>query len=301
MKRILLITGLIFYFNSIIPQSNIPVVGVSDERPGKYGLRNAMVIASYDSEPVKADILIVNGRFEAVGQGLKFPEGTVEIDLEGKTIYPSFVDIYSNYGLAPPETKAADPMAAYSSRNQRSSSQVKPRVADYWNQGIHENFDASSEFKPDDKSASALRKAGFGSVVTFRKDGIARGTSALVSLAGDKTNKLVLKTPATTNYSFSRGKSGDSYPTAQFGSIALLRQMYLDAQWYHQLPDAFFYDNALEAIQDHKSLPHIFEVSDKQEVLRADAIGDEFGINYIVKEEGMSTSSLMLSKNLAFH
>jgi imidazolonepropionase-like amidohydrolase len=286
MKRILLIAGLIFYFNSVIPQSNIPVVGISDERPGKYGLRNAMLIASYDSEPVKADVLIVNGRFEAVGEGLEFPEGTVEIDLEGKTIYPSFVEIYSNYGLASTKANEADPMAAYFSRNQPSSSQDKPRVADYWNQGIHENYDVCNEFKPDNKSADILRKAGFGSVITFRKDGIARGTSALVSLAEGKANKLVLKSPATVNYSFSRGKSEDRYPLSQFGSIALLRQMYLDAEWYQQLPDAVFYDNALEALRDHKSLPQVFEASNKLEILRADAIGDEFGINYIIRGGG---------------
>ena len=40
-------------------------------------------------------LLIQEGRVINVGQGIKLPENTVLIDLEGKSIYPSFVDIYS--------------------------------------------------------------------------------------------------------------------------------------------------------------------------------------------------------------
>lgn len=285
MRTFLIIAGLAILFHPVIPQANVPVVGVSDERPGIYGLKNAKVVKAWDAEPVPADILIVNGRIDEVGSEIQFPEGTIEIDLEGKTIYPSFIDLYTNYGLPAKKSQASIPSFLSSSRSGPPQAE-KPRVADYWNQGIHENYDVTSEFKPDEKSADALRKAGFGSVVTFRNDGIARGTSALVSLADGKANKLVMKSSATANYSFSRGSSGDRYPGSQFGSIALLRQFYLDADWYRQLPEGVFYDNALEVVNELRSIPRIFEVNNKYEILRADAIGDEFGFSYIVKGGG---------------
>jgi len=270
-----------------VSQNNFPVEGISDERPGIYGLTGASVIMSYDSEPAELDILIVKGRIEAIARNIKFPKGTNIIHLEGKTIYPSFIDIYTNYGVSGNKTGAGDPGNISVRQMQRGGRQEgQSRVADYWNQGIHESYDVLSEFKPDEDEADEFRKAGFGAVLTFNDDGVARGTSALVSLADDKANKLVLKDRASANYSFNRGSSADRYPSSQFGSIALLRQFYIDSDWYAKLPGGYFYDASLEASKKNRSLPGIFEVQDNYEILRADAIGDEFGINYIVKGGG---------------
>jgi len=45
---------------------------------------------------------------------------------------------------------------------------------------------ASSLFVTDDTKAKSLREIGFGAVLTHQKDGIARGTGTLVSLANKK-------------------------------------------------------------------------------------------------------------------
>jgi len=47
-------------------------------------------------------------------------------------------------------------------------------------------------FKPTEKTAKGLRKEGFGTVLTFRADGIARGTSSMVTLGDDTPNKVML-------------------------------------------------------------------------------------------------------------
>jgi len=289
MKRIaLVIAGLCLLSGIAMSQNNYPVVGISDVRPGIYALTGAEVIMSYDSEPVETDILIVKGKIKTIGKNIKFPEGTTVINLEGKTIYPSFIDIYTSYGVPQQSREAANPMARFAAQMQRGvpAQQEEPRAADYWNQGIHESYDVLTEFKPDDDKADEYRKAGFGAVLTFKDDGIARGTAALVSLADDKANNVVLKDHASTNYSFNSGSSDDRYPSAQFGAIALLRQFYLDSDWYGKLPEGVFYDASLEALTSNRELPKIFEVDDKYEILRADAIGDEFGIRYIVKGGG---------------
>ena len=101
---------------------------------------------------------------------------------------------------------------------------------------------------------------GFGAVVTFKADGMARGTSALVTTGDGKANNLILKNKASANYSFTRGRSADIYPMAQFGIIALLRQLNYDAQWYKQLPPGYFHDDGLEAYISNSSLPQVFEV-----------------------------------------
>jgi len=287
-KIILLIAGICLLSGVAMSQDNHPTEGISDVRPGIFALSGADVIMSYDSEPVKTNILIVRGRIEAIGKNIKFPDGTRVINMEGKTIYPSFIDIYTTYGVPQRSRESADPVARFASQMQRggSTQQEEPRVADYWNQGIHESYDVLSEFKPDEDKADEFRRAGFGAVLTFKDDGIARGTAALVSLADDKANKVVLKDHASKNYSFNSGSSSDRYPSSQFGSVALLRQFYIDRDWYAQLPGGYFYDASLEASNNNRALPGIFEVRDKYEILRANAIGDEFGIKYIVKGGG---------------
>jgi imidazolonepropionase-like amidohydrolase len=274
-------------------QDVAPVVGVSDKRVEVYGFKNAHVVVDYQTTLDNTDILISNGRIEAIGTNIAFPKGTVIYDLTGKTVYPSFVDVYAgNYGIkSANQATETNPFAAFFSPPQmgRGGSQVpspEPRIADYWNDGIHASYDVSSEFIPDPKVAAEYRQIGFGSVVTFKADGIARGTSALVATGDGKANNMILKNETSANYSISRGHSADLYPFSEFGIIALLRQVNYDAQWYKQLPVGYYHDDGLEAFTSDLTLPQIFEVTNKLEILRADIIGKEFGINYIIKGGG---------------
>jgi imidazolonepropionase-like amidohydrolase len=272
-------------------QDNAPVIGVSDKRTEMYGLKNARVVADYQTTLENTDILISDGRIQAIGPNLSFPKGTIIVDLTGKTVYPSFIDAYApNYGIKNQAGKQdANPFAAFMNPGRRgssSSSGPEPRVADYWNDGIHASYDVLTEFIPDSKTADEYRQAGFGAVLTFKNVGIARGTSALVTTGEGKTNNIVVKGKAAANYSLLRGRSADLYPSSQFGIIALMRQINYDAQWYKQLPAGYFYDEGLEAYTVNLALPQIFEVGDKLQIIRADKIGKEFGINYIIKGAG---------------
>ncbi len=287
MKKILLLLGLLFLSRLAFPQDNYPVIGVSDERAEIYGLTNARVVVDYQQVLENTDILIVKGKIVSMGKDLSFPDGTVIRDLKGKYVYPSFVDIFSTYGVEQETRSQQNPMAMLMGGSQRGAPEAeKPRVADYWNQAIHESYNAVSEFAVDGTEAEKLRKAGFGTVAAFKNNGIAKGTSVLVTLSEKKAQEAVIIESASSNYSFNRGVSEDAYPTAQYGSIALLRQFHMDADWYSKLPEGYFYDASLEALKNNKSLPKIFEVGEKYEVLRADKIADEFGLKYIVKGGG---------------
>ena len=293
MRKLIYLLLLILPLNMTAQQDDAPVVGVSDKRAEVYGLRNARVFVDYQTTLEKTDILISNGRIEAIGTNLVFPKGTIVYDLTGKTVYPSFVDAYAgNFGIKT-QTPAADvnPYAAFMNPPQtgRGGSQAatpEARIADYWNDGINASFDISSEFIPDSRVAAEYRQIGFGALVAFKADGIARGTSALVTTGDGKANNVILKNKTSANYSIIRGRSADIYPASQFGIIALLRQVNYDAQWYRQLAPGYFHDDGLEAYTANLLLPQIFEVANKLEIMRVDRIGKEFGINYIIKGGG---------------
>ena len=298
MKQIFTFILILFALNLAAQEDNSPVTGVSDKRVDVYGLRNARVVVDYQTTLEKADILITNGRIMAVGTGLTFPKGTIVYDLAGKSIYPSFIDIYAaNYGVSVQTQQAGSPnpnAAVQQTQGGRTAQPAapEPRIADYWNDGINSSYNVSKEFIPDTRTAAEYRQSGFGAVVTFKADGIARGTSALVSTGEGKTNNVLLKNNTSANYSFTRGRSQDSYPASLFGIIALLRQLNYDAQWYSQLPAGYFHDDGIEAYSKNLALPQVIEVSNKLGIPRADLIGKEFGINYIIKGSGDEYQSL---------
>lgn len=275
-------------------QDYAPVTGISDKRPETYGFRNARIVVDYQTTLENTDFMISEGRIVSVGKNLSFPKGTAVIDLTGKTVYPSFVDAYAaNYGIRTQatagETNQLAQLMAIQQLTGRQTAQLpepEQRVAGYWNEGIKASYNVSDEFIPDSRTAGEYRQAGFGAVVTFKADGLARGTSALVTTAEGKTNSVLVKNKATANYSFNRGRSTDIYPASLFGIIALFRQFNYDAQWYKQLPAGYLHDDDIEACLANLSLPQVMEARNKLEILRADKIGKEFGIRYIMKGAG---------------
>ncbi|UHG89705.1 amidohydrolase family protein [Spirosoma oryzicola] len=275
----LLAAGLAY---SAVAQTTFPRNGVYDERPGLYAFTNATIVVDPQTTLQNATLLIRDGRVEAVGSNVSLPAGTVVADLKGKRIYPALIDIDSDYGM-PEIPQTGGPGGFRGGPPQLESTK---KGAYYWNQAVQPENNASLLFKATPAKADELRKLGFGAVLTHPHDGIVRGTGALVALADDRENTLVLKPNATAHYSFSKGTSRQNYPNSAMGSVALLRQAMYDADWYKRGGNKEQANLSLEALSRNLSLPAIFEVGDKLAVLRADKVGDEFGVQYIIKGSG---------------
>lgn len=258
-------------------QETFPVNGVADPRHGYYAFTDATIVKDAGTTLKNATLVIKDGRIIAVGTNVSVPKGAVEIKCSGKFIYPSFIDVYADYGTEVPERSGGF------SFGQPAQLESNSKGATGWNQAIKSEADAYKVFVADEKKAKPLRDAGFGTVLSHVRDGIARGTGTLVTLAEAKENLLILKDRASAHYSFNKGSSTQSYPSSLMGSIALLRQTFLDAQWYKNKPATEGYNMSLEAWNNNLSLPQFFEASDKWNSLRADRIGDEFGVQYIIK------------------
>ncbi len=265
-------------------QATYPLNDVADPKDGCYAFTNASIVKDAKTSLQNATLIIRQGKIEAVGNNITIPKDAVVIDCIGKFIYPAFIDIYSDYGINASDRQAAAGGAAAFFRTQQLTSNTKGAYG--WNQSIKSENEAYKIFSADDTKAKVLRDIGFGSVLTHQKDGIARGTGALVTLANQPDNFVLLKEKASAHYSFSRGTSAQSYPSSMMGSIALLRQTYLDAQWYKTNPVAEGVNLSLKSWNENQMLPQIFEANDKWNDLRADKIGDEFGVQYIIKGGG---------------
>ena len=263
--------------------------GPDDYREGVHAFTNATIFKNYNTKIEHATLLIRDGKVVEAGANVAIPKGAIVHDLKGKFIYPSFIDIYSSYGLPEPKRQPGN-------GNPQMETNIKGAYG--WNQAIHADYSAIKNFIADDKKADEFRKAGFGTVLTHMKDGIARGTGAVVTLATDKENNLVVKGDASAHYSFNKGTSTQDYPESLMGIIALLRQTYYDAEWYKGLKDKKEYNLSLEAWNNTQSLPQIFDaMHDWQNILRADKIGREFGVQYSIKGDGSEYQRIDEIKN----
>lgn len=268
----------------VLAQQTFPVNGVADPRTGCYAFTNATIVKDGQTTLSNATLIIREGKITAVGTSVTIPSDAVVVNCSGKYIYPSLVDIYTDYGMPTRETTSGTTRGFGGFFQQQFATNTKGAYG--WNQAIRSQFNASEVFATDPAKAKTLRDVGFGSVLTLDKDGIARGTGAFVTLSDLKENLVIVKQKATANYSFSKGTSTQSYPSSMMGSVALLRQTYLDGQWYKTNPAKEGVNLSLQAWNDNQSLPQVFDASDKWSVIRADRIGDEFGVQYIIKTGG---------------
>lgn len=264
-------------------QRSFPVNGVSDVRETVYAFTNATIVSDADRTLPNATLVIQKNKIIAVGNNVNIPKDAVIINCGGKYIYPSFIDIYSSYGIAVPRRTSGG--FNFSAPAQLTSN---TNGAFSWNQALKPQVNGSDLFSINDKDAGTWRAAGFGAVLTHQHDGIARGTGTLVTLANTSDQLVMLRDRASAHYSFSKGTSSQSYPSSLMGTIALLRQTYLNADWYKNLTDKSDEGRnlSLEAWNAQQDLPQIFEADDKWNDLRANRIAREFGKQYIIKGGG---------------
>jgi imidazolonepropionase-like amidohydrolase len=280
----ILFATLLTPFVSLIAQQTFPTPAPSDERSGLHAFTNATLYTDYKTRVEGATLLIRDGKIVAAGLNVTVPADAIKHDCTGKTIYPSFIDIYAaDYGLPAP---AAAPAGGGFGQSQQQTPADKKGAAYAWNEALKPEYSAAALFASDAKAAEEYRKQGFGSVLTHRADGISRGTGALVLLSDAREHELILNDRASHHLSLRKGSSRTPYPTSLMGTIALIRQTYLDGQWYKTEGYKLEKNLSLDAWNAAQNLPQIFEATEKLDILRIARLGEEFGVKYIVKSAG---------------
>ncbi|MEX2600117.1 MAG: amidohydrolase family protein, partial [Balneolaceae bacterium] len=247
-------------------------------------------------------LVIRNGIIEAVGNNVTIPADARVWDLAGKTIYPGFINAFSDVGMKDPRVEL-------------------DRGAQSWNPQLRAHLNAVDEFNPVEDGSSDLRSQGFTTALSAPPLGIFRGAAAVVELGeGSVANRLV-RSDVTQSASLSRSSEfGYGYPTSQTGVVALIRQTLYDADWYDRAHQAFENNprglkrpesNApLAALRDvvRGTKPILFSTHSDEEILRALRFADEFNITPWIKGNGneyklidvLSEQSVPLILPLAF-
>jgi N-acetylglucosamine-6-phosphate deacetylase len=254
--------------------STRPLDGLSDEVPNNYALVGATLVVDAQTTIDKGTLIVRNGKLHAVGAVDALPSDLRILDLSGKTIYPGFIDAYSETELDAPNGGAP-----------------------HWNSGVTPQASVSQEFKPAESEMATLRKLGIVARLVAPASGQIKGTSAVISTAAPRGGMLVLRDTAGLHITLTTSRSREQFPGSPMGAVALARQTLLDARWYRDVWRAHDGDPRLPEPEQNDALarlmqledarvPVIIDAADERSVLRADRFAREFGLNAIIRGSG---------------
>ncbi len=249
-----------------------PTDGMRVNTPAVHAFTNATIVTSPGQSISNGTLVIRNGVVEAVGRNVRVPADARVWDMDGKTIYPGFIDAHSDVGMKEPRVEL-------------------DRGALAWNPQLRAHLTAENEYNTEDDGSDALRSAGFTTALAVPPLGIFQGQAAVVNLGDGAVADRVVRSGVAQGVNLTRSWDfGFTYPTSSIGAIALIRQTLYDADWYEQAHTAFRANpsglqrpesNAvLAALRDavNGTQPLLFETRSDEEILRAMRFTDEFSI-----------------------
>ncbi len=250
-----------------------PVTGIRDNGTGFHALVGARVVTAPGQVLDGATIVIRNGLIQRVGRNMQPPAGARVWDLAGLTIYPGFIDAHADLGMdAVPEGGDVGPT--------------------HWNPQVRAWFSTTMNLQDDADRRAALRSQGFGTALVVPKQGIFRGTASVVNLGDTGVRDRVLRPDLAQAMGFQRSfQLGGAYPNSPMGTIALMKQTFMDADWYVRAWGAYEASGraflppetsaALAALEDavRGDQPIVFETGSEEEYLRAHKLAAEYGLD----------------------
>jgi len=244
--------------------------------PRTLAIRNAKIVTVSGPVLNKGTVVVRNGLIEAVGENSAVPPGAWVIDGEGMTVYPGLIDSLSTVGIPSlaaatagrggrgqtTATPATTPATTTAPVTRAMGPEDRPATTSW--------VLAADEIDPSDRRIESVRSAGFTTTVTFPARGIFGGQGSIIDLASAEHAGEMVVVPAVGQYlAVSRGGGAfggfdAGFPRALMGYIAYIRQVYLDAEHYKLLNEAYAhsprgmerppYDRALEGVLESRRI-----------------------------------------------
>ncbi len=225
-------------------------------------------------------IIIRDGLINSVGpqEKISVPEDAEVINAEGLFAYPGLIDAHSSFFIEIPREEP----------RQRgvSAAGAQPQEKN-WAEEV--NRTAFELLKPKKTTVEGLHKVGITTVLVAPERGIYAGQSVLLNVNGEQAKPMVLKNPVALHINFTTERGG--YPSSLMGTMALLKQSFLDAAHYSSYQTLFLsssrglkrpeYDPFLEALSPFavNKKPIFFNCANLEDVKRASRLIKEFKLN----------------------
>jgi imidazolonepropionase-like amidohydrolase len=259
-----------------------------------YAITNARIVTVSGPVIERGTVVIRNGLIAAAGADVNTPPDARVVDGTGLTVYPGLIDSYTNLGLP---AAAPSPSPAGGGGGGGFFALTAPRPATGPNStqppGLQPEVMVEDVIRPGGTEIEAARNIGITTALTIPRTGIWMGQSALINLAGDTPQQMIIRSPVAMHVGFTPLRNG-VYPGSLLGVFSALRQMMLDAQRYRDAmqiyeraprgtrrPETDRSLAALVPVIDGK-MPVVMLANSEREITRALDLGEEFKLRLII-------------------
>src|SRR5829696_8680983 len=258
-----------------------------------YAITNARIVTVSGPVIERGTVVIRNGLIAAAGANVNAPPDARVIDGTGLIVYPGLIDCYTN--LALPEAAASpSPGAAGGGGGIFALTSQRPAAGPNSTQppGLQPEVRVEEVIHAGGTEIEASRSIGITTALTSPRSGIWMGQSALINLAGETPQQMIVRSPVAMHVSFTPLRG--TYPGSLLGVFATLRQMMLDAQRYRdslqiyersprgtRRPET---DRSLEALVPviDGRMPVVMLANSEREIRRALDLATEFKLRLII-------------------
>ena len=271
----------------------LAVTPVRAQRPAVYAITDATVIVAPGQVLDGATVVVRDGLIEAVGPSVAVPSDAETIDGAGLTVWAAFIDPYSHLGLEPAEGGGGgfSLAALFSGQGEEDPGTGHPIEL------VHPQYRVNSGLVSSDGTFDKHREIGFGAALTAPRDGIFRGSSALIALRDAHPRDYVIKSDVTTHVGFDRGQFFGGYPADILGTVTTMRQVMYDAMRYAEWQERWQANPAMQRPETNDALaalvsahadpaPPVFHATSLRQVEASIRLTSEFGAEVVVLGTG---------------
>lgn len=258
-----------------------------------YAITNARIVTVSGPTIERGTVVIRNGLIVAVGANVNAPPDARIIDGNGLNVYPGLIDSYTN--LALPEAAPSPSPGGGGGGGGFLLAQARPSPGgpnSTQPPGLQPEVMVEDTIRPGGTEIESSRSVGITTALTSPRSGIWMGQSALINLAGDTPQQMIVRSPVAMHVGFTPLRG--TYPGSLMGVFATLRQMMLDAQRYRDAlatyersprgmrrPEMDRSLAALVPVVDGR-MPVVMLANSEREIARALDLAAEFKLKLIV-------------------
>lgn len=185
-----------------------------------------------------ATILVEGDRISAVGRSVDVPRYAETLDGSGLWAYAGFIDATSHLGIEAKEPSKEE-LARLRDREQDVSQAPRTHMQKANRQEVWPHLTIYDLYEQDDDALAAYRKGGFTTALVSPHPAVLGGKGDVVQLGGQAIRSSIVAPAVTQIVQLAPDLEGSAwrtrkYPASPMGVAALLRQTYLDAQWYRE-------------------------------------------------------------------
>lgn len=259
-----------------------------------YAITNARIVTAAGPVIERGTVVIRDGLIAAVGANVAAPADARLVDGTGLTVYPGLIDASTSLGIPQPSpTPASSPAVGGGGFGQFRPQTFLSALNSPQPPGLQPEVMVEDFIRPGGEQIEAARNVGITTAVSAPRTGIWMGQSALINLAGETTQQMIVRSPVAMHVSFAPLRAG-TFPNSLMGVFAALRQSLLDAQRYREAQQV--YDRSPRGMRrpdQNRSLAALLPVLDgvmpvvmyadrEREINRALDLAQEFKLKVII-------------------